>query len=116
MALSVMQGKVLVATLVSSTSATTLYQVPALSTATLSQGTVCNTSGSTVTFSLNLVPNSGAVGAGNRVVSAYSLAAGDTLSLAEYLGNARMEAGAFLSITAGTSGALAVTVSGLEGS
>lgn len=106
--------KLLVSTQIASTSATTVYTVPALTTVKLSQGSLCNTSGSAVNVSLSLVPSGGTADTTHRVVSVFSLPAGDTLSLRDYIAGHFMGPADFISVTCSASGAVDVVISGTE--
>jgi len=90
------------------------YTVPANKAAKFATGCLCNTSGSAVTVSVSIIPSGGSVDGTHRIVSGYSLAAGDTLSLAEYLSGMLLGAGDAVSVNAGTGSAVDVTLSGTE--
>lgn len=114
MAATSLAPKVLCATQLSGTTATAVYTVPAGGSAKITFGSICNTSGSTVTVSLSLVTSGGTAGVGNRVISGASLLAGDTLPLASFVAGATLGPGEFVSVTAGTAAALTVVLTGTE--
>jgi hypothetical protein len=93
----------------------TLYTVPAASSAIIRQGTICNVTGATVSVSLNVMRSGQATGTlTHRVISAYPLAAGDTLSLADYVKGLTLGAGDFLTAQASSSAAIVIVLSGVE--
>lgn len=83
---------------------TVAYTVPTSSSLKVSTGSLCNTTGAAVTVSLSIVPSGGVAGVSNRVISGYSLAAGDTLPLSGYLSGALMGAGDFISLNFSATG------------
>lgn len=107
-----MLGQILYSGQLSSTSATSVYTVPALTTVKIAQGSICNTSGSAVTVTLALLKSGDAADGTHSVISAYSLAAGDTLALKDYIGGAFLATGEAISITAGTANAIDVVITG----
>lgn len=72
-------------------------------------GSVCNTSGSPVTVTISVLSASG--GTARRIVSAYSLAAGDSLDLGPYLPKLLPE-GAVLRAVASAATAVDLLVTG----
>lgn len=112
LALTTMQGQILFSGQLTTTSATSVYTVPASKTAKITQGTVCNTSGSAVTVSVSLLKSGDTADGTHAVISGYSLAAGDTLSLKDYLGGALLAEGEAVSVTAGTANVLDVVLTG----
>lgn len=80
---------------------------------TISHGTICNTSALAVTVSMSVLPPGGTVDGTHLAISNYSLAAGDTLSLKDYLDGATLGFGDSIWVTAGTANAVAVVLSGL---
>lgn len=72
-------------------------------------GTVCNTSTAAVKVTLSVLSSSG--GTARRIVSAYSLAAGDTLDLRAYL-PAMLPEGAIIRASADTAAAVDMLVTG----
>lgn len=93
----------------------TVYTVPAQSAAKISTAVLCNTTGSPVTLSVSLVPSGGTAGAANRVVSAYLLAANDSMTIPELVGSF-LGAGAFISVNASSGAAVACTITGVVSS
>ena len=79
---------VLYANTLTAATETALYTCPSASTVRITNASVCNTSTSAaVTVSISLVSQAGTGGATTaRVVSAYVLAAGDSLPLKDLLG------------------------------
>jgi hypothetical protein len=84
----------------------------AASTTTIAHGTLCNTTGSPVTVSIALVPAGGFVDGTHNVVSGYTLAANDTLSMRDYLTGAVLGLGDEIWITAGTANAITGVITG----
>lgn len=111
LALTTMQGQILCSLQVG-TGEQTVYTVPPNSTVRVSHGTLCNTSGATVTVSLSLLPSGATVDATHRVISVYPLAAGDTVSLRDYLDGHMMAPGDFISVNASAAGTIDVILSG----
>lgn len=104
-------GKILASGQISATTATTVYTVPASSAVKVASAVLCNVTGSAVTVSVSVVPSGGAVDATRVVVSAYSLAAGDSTTLSELVG-ALLDTGALISITASTGAAINYLLTG----
>lgn len=75
--------------------------------------TVTNTTGVAAVLTVNLVPLAGAAGAGNCVLSAKSIAPGETYNCPELVGQS-LEAGGFISTLAGTATALTISATGRE--
>ena len=75
--------------------------------------TVTNTTAGAVVFSVNLVPNAGAAGAGNLVLSSKSIAANETYNCPELVGQC-LEAGGFISTLAGAAASLTISATGRE--
>lgn len=112
LALASLTQALLVSQQITATTATTVYTVPANKAVKLSQGTLCNVTGSAVTVSLSLIPSGGTADGTHRVIDSYSLAAHDTLPLADYLAGHMLGPGDFISVTAGTANAVDVVISG----
>jgi ATP-dependent protease ClpP protease subunit len=93
------------------TSNTTLYTVPSGKKAIIKQILLANTSASSVTITIYLVPSGGTAGAGNMIVSDITVNAKTvvTIDMAQV-----MNAGDFLVGVQSTSGAITVTISGVE--
>ena len=75
--------------------------------------TVTNTTAGAVTFGVNLVASGGAVGASNCVLSAKSIAAGETYNCPELVGQS-LESGGFISTIAGAATSLTISATGRE--
>jgi hypothetical protein len=112
MAVTQLYGQILYSGQLSSTSATTIYTVPAATTAKIATATLCNTSASAVTVTIQLLQSGQSADGTHAVISGYSLAPGDTLSLTGYIGGAMMATGESISVTAGTASVLDVVVTG----
>jgi hypothetical protein len=97
-------------------SETTVYTVPASSYTRITQGVICNVSGASVNVSLSVVPSGGTAGGTNRVISVYSLTAGNSLSLADYLRGAILGPGDFVSVLASAGSAIDITLTGVVSS
>jgi hypothetical protein len=106
-------GQILCVTRPSGTTATTVYTVPASNSVKIATGALCNTTASAVTVSLSVVASGGTASASNQIISGYSLAANDTLSLGDYLGGTFLGDGDFISVTASTGNAVVVWLSGV---
>lgn len=94
------------------TAATKVYVVPPSASAEIQQGTVCNTSAAAVAVSLSFLRSGDTDGGTHTVISAFSLAPGDTLALRDYLVGARLGAGEAVSVTAGTANVIDVVLTG----
>lgn len=114
MAATSLLPKLLASIQLSATTATTVYTVPAGGAAVVKQGTLCNTGGSAVTVSVAVVPSGGTADGTHRLISGYSLAAGDTLPLRDYLGDLCLGPGDFIAVTASTANVVDVILSGSE--
>lgn len=75
-------------------------------------GVLCNTSANAVTVSVSLVPGWARPTPANRVISEYSLAAGDSLALADLVAGARLGLGDVVAVTVDTADAVNVALSG----
>lgn len=75
--------------------------------------TVTNTTAAPVSFSANLVPNGGAAAAGNLVLDGKSIAAHETYTCSELVGQT-LEPGGFISTLAGAAASLTISASGRE--
>lgn len=91
---------------------TTLYTANGLRTI-LDKVSATNVSGSVVTVTVNLVPASSSAGGTNVIVSAKSLQAGESYGFPELVGHI-LNAGGFVSVLAGTAGAINLRISGRE--
>lgn len=75
--------------------------------------TATNTSAGAVTISVNLVTLAGVAGDGNLIVKAKSLAAGETYTFPELVGQI-LEAGSFISTLASAAASITIRASGRE--
>jgi len=75
--------------------------------------TVTNTTAAPVTFACNLVASGGAAGASNLVLSTKSIAAGETYTCPELVGQT-LEPSGFISTLAGAAASLTISASGRE--
>lgn len=107
-----MVGQILYSGQPSTTSETAVYTVSANTTVKIASGTLCNTSGSAVTVNVSVVPSGGTADTTHRVVSAFSLSAGNSLSLKDYLEGVMLGAGDFISISVGTSSTVDAVITG----
>jgi hypothetical protein len=93
----------------------TLYTAPASSSAIIKHGTLCNVSAGAVTVSVNVLRSGQATGtATHRMISAYPLAAGDTLPLADFMKDLSLGPGDFITAQASAAGAVVIVLSGVE--
>jgi hypothetical protein len=91
------------------TSAAVYYTAPSGTTSTVNNLSLTNTSASPVAVTLFRVPNSGAAGAANTILSAFSLAAGQTYVPPQAIG-LQLDPG--MTLQALASSATAVTIAG----
>lgn len=90
---------------------TTQYTAPASTKVIIDKFTATNTTGAAATLSINLVQLAGAAGAANLMLSAKSLAAGETYTCPEVVGHV-LSAGGFVSTLGGTANAITIRASG----
>src|ERR1700756_3044015 len=107
-----MLGQILYSGQIASTSATTLYTVPSNTTTKVATMSLCNTSGSPVTVTIHLLQAGQTADGTHSVVSGYSLSAGDTLSLRDYIGGAMLATGEAIAVTVGTANVVDVVITG----
>lgn len=113
LALNTLTQKLLVSQQMTSTTETVIYTVATGQAVKLAQGSLCNITGTAVVVSLSLVPSGGTVGDGtHKVINNYSLSAGDTLPLGDYLAGHMLGDGDRIAVTAGTANAVDVVISG----
>ena len=91
---------------------TTVYTAPASTRTIIDKCTGYNGTGGAVTLAIKIVPNAGAAGASNQVVSK-SLAAGETYTFPEVVGHV-LETGGFVSVLAGAATSVVIRMSGRE--
>jgi hypothetical protein len=107
-------GHILYSGLLTTTAATPVFTSPGGTvTVTIAHGTICNTSALAVTVSMSVLSPGATVDGTHLAISNYSLAAGDTLSLRDYLDGATLGSGDSIWVTAGTANAITVVLSGL---
>jgi hypothetical protein len=75
--------------------------------------TVTNTAAANIPFSVNLLPDGGTASAANCVLSARSIAPGETYTCPQLVGQV-LEAGGIISTLAGTATALTISAAGRE--
>lgn len=90
----------------------TVYTVPANKAAKLAKLVLSNVSAASVAVSVSIVPSGGAVDGTHRVVSGYSLVAGDTTTITEVEG-CWLGQGDLVSINTSAATAIDVLLSGL---
>lgn len=95
------------------TSAATYYTAPANTTAKIEACVLTNTSGAGRTVTMHLVPSGGSASASNRILSAFSIAAGVSYSVDEAIGQV-LETGGTLQALSDGATAVSLVVSGAE--
>jgi hypothetical protein len=95
------------------TSAATYYTTPANTLTTISACTLTNTSAGAVTATVYLVPSGGSATTSNVILSARTLAAGESFNVGSAIGQT-LAAGGTLQALAGTATAVALVASGYE--
>ncbi len=95
------------------TADTTVYTAAAATTVKITNAVVCNTTGTAATVSIGVCKTGQTAGAANRVISAYSLGAGDSLALTEYLEETMLGPADFITAYAGTASAVNLIISGI---
>jgi hypothetical protein len=75
--------------------------------------TVTNTSASSATLSVNLIPSGGTAGDGNLILKNRTISPQETYCCPELVGHV-LESGSFISTLAGTASALTIRASGRE--
>jgi hypothetical protein len=94
-----------------------IYAPAAAHSAIIKSGSVCNTSGAPVIVNVSVLQSGQATGtATHRVISGYSLAAGDTLSLKDYLAGVCLGPGDQITAQASVTAVVDVVLSGIENS
>lgn len=116
MSITQMFGQTLYSGQLSSTSATTVYTVPASSTAKIATMTVCNTSASAVTITVQILQSGQSADGTHAVISGYSLSPNDTLSLTGYIGGATLATAEAINVTASTASVVDVVITGVVSS
>ena len=93
-------------------SATTYYTATNLR-ARIDKCTVCNTTAGAINLTIYKVPSGGSASATNTLISARSIAAGETYTCPEVVGH-WLEAGGFISALASAATSLSLEMSGIE--
>lgn len=91
------------------TSIATVYTVPGATTVKLASIVLCNTTTSSATVTISVVPLGGTAGVANRIASSLSVGANATTVIETPV---YMNAGDFIAALQGTASAITVTVSG----
>lgn len=92
---------------------TTQYTTPTGTRAIVDKFTATNTSAGAVTLSVNIVASAGAAGDGNLIVKTKTLAAGETYTFPEIVGQV-LNPGDFISTIASAATAVTIRASGRE--
>lgn len=92
------------------TTNSTLYTVPASTTVKVASIVITNTTSSSATLTLSIVPSGGTAGAANRILAAIAVGGNVTMTLDPI--SVYMNASDFIAGLQGTSSALTVTISG----
>jgi len=106
-------GHILYSGLLTTTAPVAVFTMSSGTTVTIAHGTICNTSALAVTVSMSVLQPGTTVDGTHVAISNYSLAAGDTLSLKDYLDGATLGYGDSIWVTATTANAVTVILSGL---
>jgi hypothetical protein len=91
----------------------TYYTAPANTLATISACTLTNTTAGAITATLYLVPNAGTAGVGNCILSARTLAAGESYNVASAIGQT-LPAGGTIQALASAGASITLVASGYE--
>jgi hypothetical protein len=92
---------------------TTQYTTPAGTRTIIDKFTGTNTTAVAATLTVRLVSSGGAAGVSNTIVSAKTLAAGESYTFPELVGHV-LNPGDFISTLAGTAAAITIRASGRE--
>lgn len=92
---------------------TTQYTAPTGTRTIIDKLTGTNTTGAAATLTIKLIASGGAAGAANTIVSAKTLAAGESYTFPEVVGHV-LNPGDFISTLAGTAAAITIRASGRE--
>lgn len=95
------------------TTAGTYYTAPANTFATISACTLTNTTAAAVTATLYLVPSGGTAGVTNCILSARTIAAGESFNVGSAIGQT-LPTGGTLQALAGAAASVALVASGYE--
>jgi hypothetical protein len=91
----------------------TFYTVPANTMTTISAATLTNSTAIARTVTMHLVPNGGAAGPANMILSARTIAAGESYNVVQAIGQT-IHAGATIQALSDLAGAVALVASGYE--
>lgn len=91
----------------------TAYTVPASKAAKLATCTITNVSVSSVVVSMSVVPSGGTASTSNRILSGFTLVAGDSIRVDDVAGM-WMGDSDFISINSGAATSIDVVITGLE--
>ncbi len=105
--------KPLVAAKYAENAQTTQYTAPTATRTLIDKATVTNVSGSSATFTCNIVPSGSTASASNIIIQTRAIADGECYTCPELVGQA-IEPGGFISTMAGTASALVLRISGRE--
>lgn len=92
---------------------TTQYTTPTGTRTIIDKFTATNTSAASATLSVNIVTSAGAAGDGNLIVKTKTLAAGETYTFPEIVGQV-LNAGDFISTLASAATSITIRASGRE--
>jgi predicted phage tail protein len=95
------------------TSAATYYTAPANTYCTISAFTLTNTTAGAITATVYLVPNGGTAGATNTILSAKTVAAGESFNVPSAIGQTLYN-GAFIQALASAGTSITLVASGYE--
>jgi hypothetical protein len=90
-----------------------IYSTPASTRTIIDKFTACNSSGSTATLSVYIVPSGQTAGISNTVISNFSLASGQTYVSSEMM-NQILASGDTIQVVSGSVSAISVRASGRE--
>jgi hypothetical protein len=110
MTFTVVQFKKFVQSLIT-TSQVTIYTVPGASQDVVKGMDLANTSASAVTVSVDFVPSGNSVSAATKIFASVSIPPNSTL---HWTGTQVLNTGDFISVIAGTTNVVTISVSGLE--
>ena len=94
-------------------SAASYYTVPANTITTISAMTLCNSTGTARTATVHLVPSGGSASAANMILSARTIAAGESYNVSAAIGQS-IPAGSIIQALADSATAVTITASGYE--
>lgn len=87
------------------------YVVGGFTEVTITSAALCNVSGSAVVVGVSIVPNGATAGATNKLLFQYSLPAGDTVDLRDYLVGLSLGVGDSIWVNTATANAVNVIMS-----